>query len=206
MASLCLKWVQYMSYIVDIKLVDSLVLSVLWLSSGMALDKLIMNNFPSLNGKIDDSQCNFRCTATNISKIFCRIHPLGHDNILKMSSSKYSEMTLASQHPLSWATRLLSNRLTRLATKQTKAQHLWFFVVSPHKWVGNAGIVIDIMTVTQHIVMQYGDINQSTLTRVIACWLTEPNHYLNQCWLIIGKVQWQLSEGNLIDDTSAINY
>ena len=62
-ASLCLKWVQYLSYIIDIKLVDGLVLSVLWLSAGMALDKLILNNFPSLNGKIEihDSQCNLRC-------------------------------------------------------------------------------------------------------------------------------------------------
>ena len=49
-------------------------------------------------------------------------------------------------------------------------------------------MAIDIMTVTQHIVTQYGDIN------------------LNQCWPIIGKVQWQLSGGNLIGDTSATNY
>ena len=62
MTPLCLKWVQYLSYIVDIKLVHGLVLLVLWLSAGMALDKLIMNNFPSLNGKIEihDSQCNLR--------------------------------------------------------------------------------------------------------------------------------------------------
>ena len=71
-------------------------------------------------------------------------------------------------------------------------------VVSPHRWVGNVGIAIDIMTVIQHIVAQYGDINLSTLTRVMTCCLTEPNHYLNQFWLIIGKVQW--------GDTSAINY
>ena len=60
----------------------------------MALDKLIMNNFPSLNGKIEihDSQCNLRCKAINIFKI-C---PLGPDNILKMTSSQYNEMTLAS--------------------------------------------------------------------------------------------------------------
>ena len=62
MTSLCLKWVQYLSYTVHIKLIDALVLSVLWLSAGMALDKFIMNNFPSLNGKIEihDSQCNLR--------------------------------------------------------------------------------------------------------------------------------------------------
>ena len=54
--------------IVDIELVDGLVLSVLWLSAGMALDKLKMNNFPSLNGKIEiyHSQCNLRYKAINI--------------------------------------------------------------------------------------------------------------------------------------------
>ena len=26
--------------------------------------------------------------------------------------------------------------------------------------------------------------------------LTAPSHYLNQCWLIVSKVQWHLSEGN----------
>ena len=207
MALLCLKWVQYLSYIVDIKLVDGLVLSVLWLSAGMAIDKVIMNNFPSLNGKIEihDSQCNLRCWAINILKIFCRIDTLGPYSILKMTSSQYSEMPLASWRLQPWATRLLSNRLFRLTTKQTQKLHITEFcgnhlspVVSPHKWVGDAGIVIDIMTVTQRIMAQYGDINLSTLTQVMACCRTEPNHYLNQFWLIIGKVQW--------GDTSAIIY
>ena len=97
----------------------------------------------------------------------------------------------------------LSNRLFRLATKQTQTFHITEFcenhlsaLVYPHKRVGNAGIAIDIMTVTQHIVAQYGDIYLSTLTRVMACCLMEPNHYPNQCWLIIGKVQLQLSKGN----------
>ena len=71
-------------------------------------------------------------------------------------------------------------------------------MVSPHKWVGNAAIPIDSMTVTQHIVAQYGDINLSTLTRVMACCLAELKHYLNQFWPIIGKVQW--------GDASAIIY
>ena len=35
--------------------------------------------------------------------------------------------------------------------------------------------------------------------------LTAPSHYLNQCWLIINRVQWHSSEGNFIRDTSAIN-
>ena len=32
----------------------------------------------------------------------------------------------------------------------------------------------------------------STLAHVMACCLTTPSHYLNQCWLIISKVQWHL--------------
>ena len=99
----------------------------------------------------------------------------------------------------------LSDILFRLTTKQTQKLHITEFcgnhlspVVSPHKWVGDARIVIDIMTVTQHIRAQYGDINLSTLTRVMACCRTQPNHYLNQFWLIIGKVQW--------GDTSTIIY
>ena len=30
----------------------------------------------------------------------------------------------------------------------------------------------------------------STLAQVMACCLTAPRHYLNQCWLIINEVQW----------------
>ena len=43
----------------------------------------------------------------------------------------------------------------------------------------------------------------STLAQVMACCLTAPSHYLNQCWLIISKVLWHSSEGNFVRDTSA---
>ena len=43
----------------------------------------------------------------------------------------------------------------------------------------------------------------STLAQVMACCLTAPSHYLNQCWLIINKVQWHSSEHNYTRDTSA---
>ena len=36
---------------------------------------------------------------------------------------------------------------------------------------------------------------ESTLAQVMACCLTAPSHYLNQCWLIISKVLWHSSEG-----------
>ena len=46
----------------------------------------------------------------------------------------------------------------------------------------------------------------STLAQVMACCLTAPSHYLNQCWLIISKVHWHSHEGNFTRDTSAINH
>ena len=46
----------------------------------------------------------------------------------------------------------------------------------------------------------------STLAPVMACCLTAPSHYLNQCWLIISKVKWHSSKGKFTRDTSAINH
>ena len=40
----------------------------------------------------------------------------------------------------------------------------------------------------------------------MACCLTAPSHYLNQCWLIISKVLWLSCEGNFTRDTSIINH
>ena len=45
----------------------------------------------------------------------------------------------------------------------------------------------------------------STLAQVMACCLTAPSHYMNQCWLIISKVQRYSSDGSLIKDTSIEN-
>ena len=38
--------------------------------------------------------------------------------------------------------------------------------------------------------------SRSTLVQVMACCLTAPSHYLNQCWLIISEVQWHSYQGN----------
>ena len=48
--------------------------------------------------------------------------------------------------------------------------------------------------------------SESTLAQVMACCLMAPSHYLNQCSLIISKVQWHLSVGNFTIDTSAMNH
>ena len=44
----------------------------------------------------------------------------------------------------------------------------------------------------------------STLAQVMACCLTAPSHYLNQCWLSIRKVQWYSYEDNFRSDISPI--
>ena len=38
----------------------------------------------------------------------------------------------------------------------------------------------------------------STLVQLMACCLTAPSHYLNQCWLIISQVLWHSSEDIII--------
>ena len=48
--------------------------------------------------------------------------------------------------------------------------------------------------------------SESILAQVMACCLTAPNHYLNQCWLIVSMVQWHSSEDNFTKDPSATNH
>ena len=47
------------------------------------------------------------------------------------------------------------------------------------------------------LVVAYGDIDLwSTMSLVMAGCLTAPNHCLNQCWLVIRKLQWHSSWSN----------
>ena len=46
----------------------------------------------------------------------------------------------------------------------------------------------------------------SPMAQVMACCLTAPSHYLNQCWLILTKVQWCLSKGNFAWDITAMSH
>ena len=69
-----------------------------------------------------------------------------------------------------------------------------------------------------HVVCNHGCLNSlepsdaiwcwrswSTLVQVMACCLTAPSHYLNQCWLIISKVPWHSSEDIVIRRFEVIN-
>ena len=44
----------------------------------------------------------------------------------------------------------------------------------------------------------------STLVQVMACCLTAPSHYLNQCGLIISEVVWHSPEGNFTENAEDI--
>ena len=46
----------------------------------------------------------------------------------------------------------------------------------------------------------------STMAQEMACCLTAPSHYLNQCWHIISKVLWLSCEGNITIAASIINH
>ena len=48
--------------------------------------------------------------------------------------------------------------------------------------------------------------SRSTLVQVMACCLTAPSHYLNQCWLSTTKVQWCSSEGKFAWYITAISH
>ena len=47
-------------------------------------------------------------------------------------------------------------------------------------------------------VVPYGNINLVNIGQVMACCLLAPNHYLNQCWLLISKLLWHSPESNFI--------
>ena len=77
---------------------------------------------------------------------------------------------------------------------------MWLYFRSP-RWV------------SQHCVNSLGPSDAiwlqrsgSTLAQVMACCLTAPSHYLNQCWLIISEVQWHSYLGTFTRDASTINH
>ena len=46
--------------------------------------------------------------------------------------------------------------------------------------------------------------SSSTLAQVMACCLTAPSHYLNQCWLMISEVLWLSPDSNFIENAQDI--
>ena len=46
----------------------------------------------------------------------------------------------------------------------------------------------------------------NVLAQITTCCRMAPVHYLNQCWLIMSKVQWHSAEVNITRDASAISH
>ena len=55
------------------------------------------------------------------------------------------------------------------------------------------------------LVTPFGDRSGSILAQVMACCLTAPSLYLNQCWLVSSKIQLHSSDGNFTRDALVIN-
>ena len=71
---------------------------------------------------------------------------------------------------------------------------MWITSMSNH---GVAGGISERRRSSCGLVTPYGIArSRSMLAQVMACCLTAPSHYLNQCWLSISKVQWHSSEGS----------
>ena len=45
---------------------------------------------------------------------------------------------------------------------------------------------------------------RSTLAQVMACCMTAPSHYLNQCWLMVCEVLWHSLDSNFTENTSVV--
>ena len=62
-----------------------------------------------------------------------------------------------------------------------------------------------IATLTHCVLVKpYCERSGSTLAQVMACCLTAPSHYLNQCRLIICEVSWHSPEGNFTGSAQGI--
>ena len=53
-----------------------------------------------------------------------------------------------------------------------------------------------------HVIWRQG--YMSTLAQVMACCLTAPSHYLNQCWLMISEVLWHSPDSNFTENAKDI--
>ena len=73
-----------------------------------------------------------------------------------------------------------------------------------YSWYQSVSLKITLLKLLPHqpvvikthwgLVTPFGDRSGSALAQVVACCLTAPSHYLNQCWFIISKVLWHSSE------------
>ena len=71
----------------------------------------------------------------------------------------------------------------------------WVYLIQIHKMLNSLWHRDDIR----------GWRSWSTQVQVMACCLTAPSHYLNQCWLTISEVLWHPFHSNYYSNTKDIN-
>ena len=116
------------------------------------------------------------------------------DNFIAYQGTSYIRGFTAGQYHDYWCPgcrvrQVISNRVLTLQDKKVLVSHTEGFQLNS-LWPSD--------TIWQH---RFG----SALAQVMACCLTAPSHYLNQCWLTISKIQWHPSESNFTRDTSGIS-
>ena len=101
--------------------------------------------------------------------------------------------------PLKFHTKYLTHTLKDVHSTDILESMNNFFIVIQIQWKTDFNSLWPSDTIWRHK-------SGSTLAQVMACCLTAPSHYLNQCWHIIRKVQWHPSESNFTRDTPAISH
>ena len=130
--------------------------------------------FPDCNSSLNSPMAMKCCTKLETAKERCPIVFQGHQSNFKVTWDKTSPILTQIGHFRTIGRSQLSNPsdlpCCGLGTLQD-LNSLW-----PSDAIRRQG-------------------TESTLAEVLACCLTAPSHYLNQCWLIISKVLWHSSKG-----------
>ena len=87
-----------------------------------------------------------------------------------------------------WCKKAPENRLNQDWTKNIKPN--WVIKPQPVNFstlIACQNCIINSLWPSEAIQQQRSG---PTLVQVMACYLTPPSHYLNQCWLIISEIQW----------------
>ena len=151
-------------------------LSIIWFSSNLIL---LQSSAPVSLSQYQSSKCNFNKTTHGLSQF---VKVLSRFNSL----NPISDMNFTANHMLI-KSKSESNLQDIQSITETHAGTSILSILTHGAWWP---------------IWRHG--TRSKLAQVMACCLTAPSLYLNQCWLIIPKVQWCSSEGNFAWDITAI--
>ena len=124
-----------------------------------------------------------------------------HDQYLIMIGKSQNEYTHQVEvNPLSGLSRN-EGKLPKCDAKGIHGQTDNAILMSPSDFVSSkqkyVHVLCDINSLWPgDVIWRHG--TRLTLAQVMACYLTAPRHYLNQCWLIISEVPWHSSQGIIL--------